>query len=51
MRLKYAYTCKLNKKLYPEKDEALQLRPNNIDEMEYYCIKEISKKEIKSKKQ
>ena len=50
MRLKYAYTCKLNKKLYPEKDEALQLRPNKIDEMEYYFIKEISKKEIKSKK-
>ena len=50
MRLKCAYTCKLNKKLYPEKDEALQLRPNKIDEMEYYFIKEISKKEIKSKK-
>lgn len=49
MRLKYAYTCKLNKKLCPEKDKALQLRLNKIDEMEDYFIKEISEKEIKNK--
>ena len=49
-KLKYAYTWKLNKKLYPEKDKALQLRLNEIDEMEYYFIKEIWEKEIKNKK-
>ena len=49
-KLKYVYTWKLNKKLYPEKDKALQLRLNEIDEMEYYFIKEIWEKEIKNKK-
>lgn len=36
--------------MYPEKDKALQLRLNEIDEMEYYFIKEIWEKEIKNKK-